>query len=413
MLIVLSGIGLIYLFSATRNMSNFTMLFSKQLFAVFFGFFCMFLFSKLDYLSYFLFAKYLYWLGIGLLLFVLIFGVSVRGAKSWLSVGIFSFQPAEFARFATIMMFCVFLEKNNRFRQTLTNFFYALLWMFPSLVLILMQPDFGAVLAFFPVLFGVLYVIGVRKTYLFATFFLIFLTGFIPFYKTWCMLYFQECLPYLNFWFLLLCFSLTAGLIYFAFKKIFSRVNLVIFIYIFFVGLVALGLGQLTDTFLKDYQRNRIMVFLNPEIDKLGAGYNVIQSKIAVGSGGAFGKGIQEGTQSQLGFLPERHTDFIFSVIAEEGGFLVAGIVLILFLAICFRMFKIALTARDRFGSTLSTAFLIMFAFFVILNIGFVLGLLPVTGVPLPFVSYGGSSFVMNSIIIGIMLNIYSKRHAN
>ncbi|MFH1823931.1 MAG: rod shape-determining protein RodA [Candidatus Firestonebacteria bacterium] len=158
---------------------------------------------------------------------------------------------------------------------------------------------------------------------------------------------------------------------------------------------------------LKDYQRKRLMNFINPELDPLGSGYSIIQSKIAIGSGGLFGKGLLKGTQSQLNFLPEHHTDFIFSVIGEELGLI--GILLILFLYFLFTMegLKISIFAKDKTGKVLATGIVFMFVIQIFVNIGMTLGLLPVVGVPLPFLSYGGSSLLFSMILIGILLNIH------
>ncbi len=157
---------------------------------------------------------------------------------------------------------------------------------------------------------------------------------------------------------------------------------------------------------LSDYQKHRIQVFLNPELDKLGSGYNVIQSKIAVGSGGFFGKGFLNGTQNQLGFLPTKHTDFIFSVIAEELGFIGAAAVIILLFAIIFRCLQIASVSQTRYGKYLCIGVSAMLIFHTIENIGMCIGLLPVTGIPLPFFSYGGTSLITNFIAIGIVMSV-------
>ena len=157
---------------------------------------------------------------------------------------------------------------------------------------------------------------------------------------------------------------------------------------------------------LSDYQKHRIQVFLNPDLDKLGSGYNVIQSKIAVGSGGFFGKGFLQGTQNQLGFLPTKHTDFIFSVISEELGFIGASIVILLLFTIIFRCLKTASSSNTLFGKYICTGVAAMLIFHTVENIGMCIGLLPVTGIPLPFFSYGGSSLITNFIAIGLVLSV-------
>lgn len=158
---------------------------------------------------------------------------------------------------------------------------------------------------------------------------------------------------------------------------------------------------------LTDYQKHRIDVFLNPELDKLGSGYNVIQSKIAVGSGGFFGKGFLQGTQNQLEFLPTKHTDFIFSVISEELGFVGAALVIILLFTIIFRCIKTAKIATTPFGKYIATGVSAMFIFHTVENIGMCIGLMPVTGIPLPFFSYGGTSLITNCIAAGLVMSVY------
>ena len=162
--------------------------------------------------------------------------------------------------------------------------------------------------------------------------------------------------------------------------------------------------------FLKDYQKMRIMVFLDPNVDPLGSGYHIIQSKIAIGSGMLFGKGLFEGTQSQLNFLPENHTDFIFAVVGEELGFVGAVVLLILYLIVLWRGIHIAKEAGDVFGRLLAVGITSMLAFHVLVNVGMTTGIMPVTGIPLPLMSYGISSLTTNILSIAILLNINMHR---
>lgn len=162
--------------------------------------------------------------------------------------------------------------------------------------------------------------------------------------------------------------------------------------------------------FLKGYQKQRILTFLNPDRDPLGAGYHIIQSKIAIGSGMLLGKGYQQGTQNALSFLPEQHTDFIFSVLSEEWGFVGSAIVILLFLALIFWGLKIAQRSREPFGTMLAFGITAMIFWEAFINMGMVMGLLPVVGVPLPFISYGGSSNITMMLSIGILLNISMRR---
>ncbi|MCX5679954.1 MAG: rod shape-determining protein RodA [Candidatus Omnitrophica bacterium] len=162
--------------------------------------------------------------------------------------------------------------------------------------------------------------------------------------------------------------------------------------------------------FLKGYQKQRLLVFINPNIDPLGAGYNIIQSKISVGSGGLLGKGWLNGTQNQLNFLPERHTDFIFSVIGEEFGFIGAAALVLLYFVLVKKAFTISNTTSDMYGKCVATGVGMLLAMQVIINIGMTIGLMPVVGIPLPLVSYGGSSLLSTMIAIGLLLNVGMRR---
>ena len=168
--------------------------------------------------------------------------------------------------------------------------------------------------------------------------------------------------------------------------------------------------GPMVWFFLKGYQKQRILTFLSPDRDPLGAGYHIIQSKIAIGSGMISGRGFLKGTQNALSFLPEQHTDFIFSVLAEEWGFIGSSVVILMFLFLIVWGLNIANGCRDNFGTILAVGITAMIAWQVVINIGMVMGLMPVVGVPLPFVSYGGSSIVTMMICIGILLNISMRR---
>ena len=176
------------------------------------------------------------------------------------------------------------------------------------------------------------------------------------------------------------------------------------------IAVVAITIPILYNFILPEHARNRIDVFLNPNLDPRGTGYNVIQSKLAIGSGQLFGMGLLKGNQTQLGFLHPKTTDFIFSVIGEEMGFIVAGAVIIVYVVLINKAIYIAKTAKDELGSYIATGIVGIFIFHMVENIGMTIGLLPITGVPLPFVSYGGSSLVTNFICIGLLLNISARR---
>jgi rod shape determining protein RodA len=182
---------------------------------------------------------------------------------------------------------------------------------------------------------------------------------------------------------------------------------------VFGLAAVMLLVAALAWPFLKDYQKTRIYTFLDPSLDPRGAGYQKIQSQIAVGSGGLIGRGFLEGSQSQLGYLPARHTDFVFSVLAEEAGFVGVVVVLALYLFVVWRMLETARLARDRLGAFLVAGITASFAFQVVYNVAMVAGLVPVKGLPLPLMSYGGSSILSSLMGIGLVLSVRMRRFAN
>jgi rod shape determining protein RodA len=176
------------------------------------------------------------------------------------------------------------------------------------------------------------------------------------------------------------------------------------------VNLVSGQLGRVFWGLLKDYQRERLILFLDPNQDPLGGGYHLIQSRIAIGSGGLWGQGLFQGSQTQLSFIPEQNTDFIFSVIGEELGFIGSMIVLFLFWLICLRLVLIARSARDGFGSLMAIGVLSMLIFQVVINIGMTVGLAPITGIPLPFLSYGRSAMLANFVALGLVESVANHR---
>jgi rod shape determining protein RodA len=205
---------------------------------------------------------------------------------------------------------------------------------------------------------------------------------------------------------ILMCIATIAFVVHhFSLKKYLRRIYIP-------CAVLSLGLfsSVIIQNFFKTYQKKRILVFLNPDLDPHSSGYNIIQSKIAVGSGGFFGKGFLHGSQAQLGFLPERTSDFAFSVFAEEWGFVGAMVLIILLGVIIFRGIQIALESKDKYGALLASGITSIFFFHFLINVGMVLGIMPVTGLPLCFVSYGGSNLLMSMMAVGILINIQTRK---
>jgi len=295
----------------------------------------------------------LYIINLALLTAVLFIGHTALGAQRWIKLGPFLLQPSEFAKFIIILALANFLTRRegklDRLRDLVPVFLYTGL----PLLLILQQPDLGTSLVFVAIMFGMLYMAGARPALLLTLAFsgLVSVCGWI-----WAHLNYGVWIP------------------------------------------------------LKEYQLARLTIFLNPWQDWQGAGYHMIQSQIALGSGGLLGRGLYCGTQNQLNFLPEQHTDFIFSVVGEELGFIGAGTLLILYFLLLYRGVKIATAAKDSFGRLAATGIVTMLVFHILVNIGMNIGIMPVTGIPLPLFSYGGSAMLTNLAAIGLLENIYARR---
>jgi len=174
--------------------------------------------------------------------------------------------------------------------------------------------------------------------------------------------------------------------------------------------LLAAAVAVGTNAVLKPFQKARLFVFLNPKADPQGAGYNLNQSKIAVGNGEWLGRGLHHGTQTQLNFVPEHSRDFIFTVLAEEFGFIGAGLLIVLYVVMLYGGIRTMIAARDRFGFLLATGLVAMLFFHILVNVGMTIGIMPITGIPLPFMSYGGSAILTNFAAVGVLLNIYSQK---
>lgn len=297
--------------------------------------------------------RLLYVVNLVLLAAVLVAGRESLGAQRWIQLGPFSFQPSEFAKLIIIITLAHFLANREGQLKTLRDLLPVFAYVAVPMLLILKQPDLGTSLVFLAITWGMLFMAGANPR---------------------------------------LLAGLGLGGIGAAVAWVWAHLSFGIWIP------------------LKDYQINRLTIFLNPWVDPHGDGYNVIQSQIAIGSGGLWGKGLYQGTQSQYNFLPIQHTDFIFSVLAEELG-LIGGILLLtLYFILLYRGTRIAAQARDTFGTLLATGIVSMLAFHILVNIGMNAGIMPVTGIPLPLISYGGSSMIMNLAALGILLNIWVRR---
>lgn len=333
---------------------------------------------------YYAFAYILYGAAICLLILVLEFG-----DHRWFTLGPIHVQPSELAKIATVLALARYLAGRNLNLDRARAFILPVLLVLIPGLLVYKQPDLGTSLVFGAVLLPMLYWAGLRPIVLF------FIAS--PLLSLICAFHYLS---------LIILVLVIAGAIFLVRPHLVQSVVLVL------VNLtVAVGAPYIWDHRLHDYQQRRILTFLDPDIDKLGAGYQVIQSRVAIGSGGIGGKGFLQGTQTKLAFLPEQHTEFIFSVIGEEFGFIGALAVLALFLFIIYRALQIATLTKSRFSSLVAVGLASILVFHIFVNIGMTIGVMPVTGLPLPFLSYGGSTLVVNMVLVGFLLNIHARRH--
>ncbi len=324
--------------------------------------------------------------GLAMVLLVLVLEL---GDRRWLNLGPIHIQPSELAKIAVVLALARYLSARNiEFRKLQTFVAPFLIVLIPGL-LVFKQPDLGTALVFGAVLFPMLYWAGLKPVNIFFIISpgLSLISAFSP-------------------WSLGLLYLVMAVVVFYV------RPYLVTIIVLAAINLaVSIGAPYIWDNKLHDYQKNRILTFLNPDTDRLGSGYQVIQSKVAIGSGGMSGRGFLEGTQTKLSFLPEQHTDFVFSVVGEEFGFIGAITILMLFLFMVWRALQIATIVKSRFSSLVAIGLTSILVFHIFVNIGMTIGVMPVTGLPLPFLSYGGSWLIMSCVLIGFLLNLHARRH--
>ncbi len=329
-----------------------------------------------------------YVLSLGLLAFVLVAGKVVLGQKNWLAIGTLNFQPSELSKLATIMALGKFFSSDRR-PTRIADLVMAILIVLIPMGLILAEPDPGSAMIYLGLLFIVLLWTGTDLFMLLAVAGPGVVAVFSLFGKT-----------------AMIASVCSVGAIQFlAFKK-----NLAVTIVAFVLLIGASFSADFIYSHLHQYQRERIDLLLNPEADPQGGGYNIIQTKMAIGSGGALGKGYLHGSQTQLRYVPKQWTDFIMSVPAEEFGFVGATVLLLLYLILMYRGLAIASSVRSNFSSVVAIGITGIWLLHIIVNVGMTLGLLPVVGIPLPFMSYGGSALITNMLMAGILMNLYRNR---
>jgi rod shape determining protein RodA len=370
-------------------------------------------------------AKVLWFTVMLSLVAVLAVGTVHKGHKAWIHLGFFTIQPAEFARISLVLILAAFLDSRARRIKDFSTILMAGAIVAPMMILILKQPDFSTVLTFLPIMCGMFFCAGADIGQLLAVIGFGLSAIMMPLIYTVIQFHFPNSGPGTIPYFIMQTSRLgTATVVVLVGMTVLClaawRLSVMMRMQakaVYFIAVpVILSAGVLSGIVvnkqMKSYQRNRFVAYVAPQADIQGAAYHVHQGQIAIGSGGPFGKGLFNGTQSQLGFLPERHTDFIFSVIGEEMGFVGSMAVVGLYMLLIYRIVSIGKLARDRFGFLVCAGLATMFCFELVLNVGMNLGLMPVAGVPLPLISYGGSSLVITLWSLGIVANIYSRRYA-
>ncbi|WP_218079530.1 rod shape-determining protein RodA [Anthocerotibacter panamensis] len=381
--LLLLGLGSMAILSTDPRHSDFT----AQLYTGLFGAGAAVLLSRL---SYGLLERWVWWIyGLAniLLLLVAFTGREALGAQRWLDIGGFSFQPSEFAKIAVILTLASYLK-----RFPIKNFFNiwpVLLIVAVPALLVFKQPDLGTALVFGAVTLAMLFWGGAQLSWIILLISplvsAILFSIWVPLWMVWV--------------------GVMGVLAWRSLQK-----NPALMLTVVVVNLLSGGLGQWLWHLLQPYQQMRLIIFLDPTIDPLGAGYHIIQSQVAIGAGQFWGRGLFAGTQTQLNFIPEQHTDFIFSAIGEELGFIGALVLLTILVTLLWRLLVVAQNARDEFGSLLVIGFFTVLLFQTTINIGMNIGLAPVTGIPLPFVSWGRTALLSNFIAIALVRSVALQR---
>ena len=352
-----------------------------------------------------------------ILLYTKIFGRYVNGARSWIGIGGFGIQPSEFCKIIYILFLANYLERSQRENPT-KRFITCLGILLVPMGLILLQPDLGTSSVYLPVFLVMCFVAGIPLRFImfiFAGGALTIFFAVLPIYQSEIAHSTYRAIAILtNAKLNLIVIVASAAICVIGFLGKYFFPGNKYFYWIAYLFAILTGAFILANVFgkvLKDYQIKRLIVFIDPNSDPRGAGWNIIQSKIAIGSGNMFGHGFLQGTQSHYRFLPQQSTDFIFSILAEEFGFVGCMIVYALYFGILSRIIYITRNASTNFGFYIGSGILAMFFFHFIVNVGMVMGIMPITGIPLLFLSYGGSSLWTAMLCVGLVMSINSHRY--
>ncbi len=349
LVLLLCSLSVLEVHSATVH-TRFASFGTKQILFIAAGLVGMFVLAKIDYHRLIDFSPWLYGIFVVSLVAVKVVGHKALGARRWIAIGPVQFQPSEWVKLVLILAVARYIANIGGRNLTWTEIFKAFGLVGLPMILVLIQPDLGTTLTYAPILVAGLFLGGINL-----------------------------------------------------------RQSLILIT----VGAVLVGGAWTSGKILKPYQKARLTSFINPGNDPHGSGYQVLQSEIAVGSGGVWGKGLEKGTQTQGYFLPIPYTDFIFAAFSEEHGFVGAFFVLLLYFLILMRLIQNAQTAADLPGSLIIMGIVAVLTFQIAVNVGMVIGLMPVTGIPLPLMSYGGSSVLFTFLALGVAMNVRMRRFVN
>lgn len=414
-LLIIIGICFVYSSGIDSSGVNFSNEYSKQILFASTGLVLLLLATFFDYRKL---QKYIFWVFVGflvVLLYTVFFGKEVNGAKSWIGIGDFGIQPSEFGKIIFIMYLASYLEKTEK-QDDLKRYLISLVILILPVGLILLQPDFGSALVYVPIFLVMCYVAKIPKRYIMLIFSIGMVTILFTVLPIWQTEIAKKTYPILN-----VLINMKLRLIIILATLLIAIISVIGFIftkkryyywiaYVFSVFSISLIVSIFAGKVLADYQVKRLIIFLAPESDRYGYGWNIRNSKIAIGSGGLFGQGYMQGPQSHLDYLPEKSTDFIFSILSEEWGFIGCLIVFILYFTIFLRCIKIMNNTTNTYGYYITTGIFTMLLFHFVINVGMVMGIMPATGIPLCFLSYGGSSLWTAMTCIGLLLSINARK---
>lgn len=411
--IFLTFTGILFIYSSGVNSDGVLTSFEyrRQIVWALSGLVLMLVLAFYDYNKIKEYSIFIYAVFILALIFTLVFGTTVNGAKSWIGIANFGVQPSEFMKIAYILFLAAYLERSQKEKELLRFARAGLITAIPML-LILIQPDLGTASVYIPIFLILSFVAAVRVRYIVFVFLILAVGLFFILFPIWesyvstgHSLFSRILLDTEHSLILFSIFLFVAALSavgYFIFRKKYYYW----FLFVFSILASAVLLNTAGLKVLKPYQLKRLIVFLAPNIDPLKSGWNINQSMIAIGAGGLKGTGFLQGTQSHYKFLPEQSTDFIFSILSEEWGFLGGLFVFGLYSIIFWRIRKVASRCSDLYGKLVCTGMIVIFFYHFCINVGMVMGIMPVMGIPLLFLSYGGSSLWSAMISLGIVSGI-------